>query len=64
MMNKIGFVGILLFLLMLAGCGGGSNSDQRAGESGDDSEESIVENAVFTDLDGNEVSVGMRVNLC
>lgn len=56
-MRNVNFTGILLFSLILAGCGGESNSDRTARESGDESEESIVENAVFTDLDGNEVGI-------
>jgi thiol-disulfide isomerase/thioredoxin len=42
-------------LLLLSSCGGDS-PDQQA-EQADDSPESIIENAVFTDLDGNEVKV-------
>ncbi|MDX1640626.1 MAG: TlpA disulfide reductase family protein [Balneolaceae bacterium] len=55
-MKKINFLVILLFSLILAGCGE-SDSQQQSQNQEDESEESIVENAVFTDLDGNEVSV-------
>jgi len=42
-------------LLLFASCGGES-PDQQADQT-DDSPEAIIENAVFTDLDGNEVRV-------
>lgn len=58
-MKKINLLGILLFSLLLVGCGGESESQSETQSQNQEnqSEESIVENAVFTDLDGNEVSI-------
>lgn len=58
-MKKISVLGILLFSLVLTGCGGESESQAEAEVQNQENqtEESIVENAVFTDLDGNEVSI-------
>ena len=58
-MKKFNFFGIVFFSILLTACGGESQSQsQTQSQNQDDgSEESIVENAVFTDLDGNEVTV-------
>lgn len=57
-MKKFSFLGVLLFSLLLSGCGGESESQSDAqSQEGEQADQSIVENAVFTDLDGNEVSV-------
>ncbi|MCC5907291.1 MAG: TlpA family protein disulfide reductase [Balneolaceae bacterium] len=48
------FTSLLIALaLVFAGCG--NDRDQASESSGDGSPESIIENAVFADLDGNEV---------
>jgi thiol-disulfide isomerase/thioredoxin len=49
-MNRLKFLLIPALLITAAACGGDERQD-------DGTPESIVENAVFTDLDGNEVSV-------
>lgn len=58
-MKKLNVLGIILFSLVLAGCSGESEPQSEAESQNQEnqSEESIVENAVFTDLDGNEVSI-------
>lgn len=56
-MKKINILGIFLFAVLLVACGGESKSQSNAETQDDGSEESIVENAVFTDLDGNEVTL-------
>lgn len=48
------FAGIFAFLIS---CGDGSQSEQNQSQNHDGTQASIVENAVFTDLDGNDVSI-------
>jgi thiol-disulfide isomerase/thioredoxin len=52
-MNKIKLIFPFLLLFTISACGG----DSQNGSQADATPESIVENAVFTDLDGNEVSI-------
>jgi thiol-disulfide isomerase/thioredoxin len=52
-MNKIKLIIPFLLLFTISACGG----DSQNGSQADATPESIVENAVFTDLDGNEVSI-------
>lgn len=56
-MKKFSFLGMILISLLLTACGGESKSQSQMQNQGEETEESIVENAVFTDLNGNEVSV-------
>lgn len=51
------FINIIIasFILFLSSCGGDKPGQQA--EEADNSPESIIENAVFTNLDGNEVKV-------
>lgn len=58
-MKRISLFLIVLLPVFLYGCGGESNSqsENQAQNQEDETEESIVQNAVFTDLDGNEVSI-------
>tara|TARA_R100001143_G_scaffold63387_1_gene70107 strand:- start:43333 stop:43863 length:531 start_codon:yes stop_codon:yes gene_type:complete len=44
---------VLLFGFLLSGCSGGDSEDRASY----DTPEEIVENAIFTDLDGNDVSI-------
>lgn len=54
-MKKISlFILFASALVLASGCNGESETQKK---SDDSSEESIVENAVFTDLDGNEVDI-------
>ncbi|TVR28419.1 MAG: TlpA family protein disulfide reductase [Balneolaceae bacterium] len=52
-MLKIKLILPLALLFMVSACGGESQNESQA----DRSHESIVENAVFADLDGNDVSI-------
>lgn len=56
-MKKVSIIGIFLFSLLLTGCGGESDSQTETQNPDDGSDESIVKNAVFTDLEGNPVSI-------
>jgi thiol-disulfide isomerase/thioredoxin len=58
-MKRISLFLIVLLPVFLYGCGGESNSqsENQAQNQEDETDESIVQNAVFTDLDGNEVSI-------
>lgn len=58
-MNTINKISAFAFVLLLTACGGKSQSQtqSQSQDPSDNSPESIVENAVFTDLEGNEVSV-------
>lgn len=60
-MKTINKIGVLILGLLLVACGGESQSKSKDQSQLQDQTEidakSIVENAVFTDLDGNEVSV-------
>lgn len=58
-MKKITLLTIFLVSILIAGCGGESDSqtESEAQDSENQSEEMIVRNAVFTDLDGNEVKI-------
>lgn len=50
---NVTLIPVLILTFFLIGCSGGESS----GEETDETPESIVENAIFTDLDGNDVSV-------
>jgi thiol-disulfide isomerase/thioredoxin len=52
---QFNYIAIVISTLLLAGCG--NNREQSSEDIGNGSPESIVENAVFADLDGNEVSI-------
>ncbi|MEX2463506.1 MAG: TlpA disulfide reductase family protein [Balneolaceae bacterium] len=50
---NVTLIPVLILTFFLIGCSGGESSEEET----DGSPESIVENAIFTDLDGNDVSV-------
>lgn len=56
-MEKYIITSLLILFTVAVSCSGDSGDDQQTAQENNDEHASIVENAVFTDLDGNDVNI-------